>query len=311
MRRCGAAPYEGAEEYIFISYCHKDKAIVFPVAERLARDGYRVWYDEGIDPGEEWPEIIAEHLNRCTVCVAFVSENSLNSHNCRREINFALLKKKPFISVITEKVELSPGMEMQLSTAQCVLKYALSSDAEFFEKLYSSEYLKRCLGAPNPDIRVSEPEDYSKDTDGLFSENEKRRDTFGDKWFVSGGGAKGVTAEPASQREAPSPSDAGFTPGAAWIVRVKTGERIPVSSPEFKLGRSNTRCDCAITGNGAIGRFHAVIVFYDNAYYLTDKSSLNKTYLNSRELVPEERYKLSNKDRFKLANELFVFYMEK
>ena len=104
MRRCGATPYEGSEKFIFLSYCHKDKSIVFPVAERLARDGYRVWYDEGIDPGAEWPEIIAEHLNRCSACIAFVSENSLNSHNCRREINFALLKKKPFISVVTEKV---------------------------------------------------------------------------------------------------------------------------------------------------------------------------------------------------------------
>ena len=56
MRRCSVKPYEGQEAYIFISYCHKDRASVFPIIEQMARDGYRVWYDEGIDPGSEWPE---------------------------------------------------------------------------------------------------------------------------------------------------------------------------------------------------------------------------------------------------------------
>ena len=99
MKRCAAKPYEGQEKYIFVSYCHKDRPYVFPVIEQLAKDGYRVWYDEGIDPGSEWPEIIARHLNGSAICIAFITENSINSHNCRREINFALLKKKYFICI--------------------------------------------------------------------------------------------------------------------------------------------------------------------------------------------------------------------
>lgn len=61
MKRCSVRPYEGDENYIFISYCHKDKAKVFPIIEQLAKDGFRVWYDEGIAPGEDWPEVIAAH----------------------------------------------------------------------------------------------------------------------------------------------------------------------------------------------------------------------------------------------------------
>lgn len=347
MKHCGVKPYEGAEKYIFISYCHKDRAFVFPVAERLAQDGYRVWYDEGIDPGSEWPEIIADHLSRCAVCIAFISEKSLNSHNCRREINFALLKKKPFISVVVEKVKMSPGMEMQLSSSQSIIKYALNSDAEFFDKLYTADSLKCCLGTPDPSIRISNPWDYSDDDDGLFSEADRQRNTFSDKWFVRDSFNSGKNAEEAKdiqQAAQPKPivsqsqaeeeigsadlektivqhntasEDRGDSDAPnriaenAWLIRVKTGEKIIVSSREFKLGRSNTKCDYAILGNGAIGRFHAVIVFCENTFYLIDKTSTNKTYLNSRELIPEERYKLSNNDKFRLADELFEFYREK
>ena len=56
MLRCNVKPYEGDKEFIFISYSHKDNALVFPVIEKLAENGFRVWYDEGIDPGSEWPD---------------------------------------------------------------------------------------------------------------------------------------------------------------------------------------------------------------------------------------------------------------
>lgn len=146
MGRCSVRPYEGDKNYIFVSYCHKDKDLVFPIIEQLAKDGYRIWYDEGIDPGSEWPEIIAQHLNDCRVCLAFITENSSNSHNCRREVTFALQKKKSFISIILEEVKLSLGMEMQLSATQAIYKYKLSGDDEFFMKIYGTDFLRECRG---------------------------------------------------------------------------------------------------------------------------------------------------------------------
>lgn len=185
MKRCSAKPYEGDQKYIFVSYCHKDKAQVFPIIEQLAHDGYRVWYDEGIDPGSEWPEIIASHLNGCSACIAFISENSLNSHNCRREINFALLKKKAFISVVLEEVHMSLGMEMQLSATQAIFKYTLSTEREFFVKLQEAKALHECHGAPDSSIVVSTPADYTEGgAEGLFGSADLRRGTFSDNWFI-------------------------------------------------------------------------------------------------------------------------------
>ena len=82
--------YEGREPYIFISYAHKDSKTVLPVVESLYRDKYRVWYDEGIAPGSEWPHYIAVHLENCDTVAVFMSENSAASINCENEIVRAL-----------------------------------------------------------------------------------------------------------------------------------------------------------------------------------------------------------------------------
>ena len=87
-----SSPFLADEEqpYIFISYAHRDSERVFQVLEELDKKGYRIWYDDGIAPGSEWPEYIAEHLNRCSVFMAFVSPESIDSSNCRREVTYAL-----------------------------------------------------------------------------------------------------------------------------------------------------------------------------------------------------------------------------
>ena len=56
------AMYNGNEPYIFISYAHKNSDVVLPIIEALADNGFRVWYDAGIEAGTEWPEYVAEKL---------------------------------------------------------------------------------------------------------------------------------------------------------------------------------------------------------------------------------------------------------
>lgn len=330
MKRCAVKPYEGSENYIFVSYCHKDKKYVFPIIEQLARDGYRVWYDEGIDPGSEWPEIIARHLNGCATCIAFISENSLNSHNCRREINFALLKKKAFISVVLEPVKMSLGMEMQLSATQSIFKYTLSDDKEFFSKLYDAKCLAACYGKPDNSIVVSNPEDYENGgLGGLFGESNLRRETFSDKWFLEGKEADSADADKVIEKDAtqdhqnpPTDCDAEDNVPADetasstnkyrfWLVRSKTSETINLPQGEFRLGRSNAQSDYVILGNSGISRLHAWISTEKDQAYLVDNNSVNKTYLNSREVAPEQKYPLMDGDEIRLMNEKFVFHQEK
>ena len=112
--------YEGARAFAFVSYCHKDDAAVLPIIESLVRAGVRVWYDEGINPGEEWPLVIQEHLERCSVFVAFVSAASQVSHSCRKELNEALTLKKPTIPVMLEECEKSVATRALLARLQAL-----------------------------------------------------------------------------------------------------------------------------------------------------------------------------------------------
>ena len=40
--------YKGERPYIFISYAHKDAGAVYPILDHMQKDGYRIWFDEGI-----------------------------------------------------------------------------------------------------------------------------------------------------------------------------------------------------------------------------------------------------------------------
>ncbi len=145
MLRCKTIPYEGTKPYAFVSYAHKDAEAVYPVVEILDSMGYRVWYDDGIAPGSEWPENIANHLTASSIVLVFVSPNSIASANCRREVTYALSKKKPILSIVLEPTEMSPGMEMQLSVQQSVLKYTYTEDEGFYNKICSCDGLDCCL----------------------------------------------------------------------------------------------------------------------------------------------------------------------
>ena len=134
-------PYEGTQPYIFVSYAHKNDAAVLEIIGALQSRGFRVWYDEGIEAGSEWPESIASHLERAQLVLAFLSPAYLQSDNCRKEMHYALTKKKPVINVYLEQTELSPGMEMQIGNLFALMKYTYPSEEYFYDKLFSAELL--------------------------------------------------------------------------------------------------------------------------------------------------------------------------
>lgn len=136
--------YEGPEKYIFVSYAHKDSDDVLKILSRLTERGYRIWYDEGIAPGSEWPENIARHLDASATVLAFISPRSVASPNCRREITFALSRQKPFLSVVLSQTEMPLGMELQLSAQQSVLRYNFKTEEAFLDKICACPDLKPC-----------------------------------------------------------------------------------------------------------------------------------------------------------------------
>ena len=136
--------YEGSRPYIFISYAHANAPAVMQVVEELSARGYRVWYDDGIEVGSEWPEYIASHLAGASLMMAFVSNAYMRSDNCRKEMHYAITKKIPLINIFLEETTLTPGMEMQIGNLFALMKYSMS-DSVFDERLFSAPQLSDAL----------------------------------------------------------------------------------------------------------------------------------------------------------------------
>lgn len=140
------ALYEGEEPFIFISYAHKDSEKVLPIVARLQQNGFRVWYDAGIEAGSEWPENVAEHLLASGCVVAFITPNAVASVNCRREINFAISEEKPLLAINLEETELSAGMKLQLNSQQQMFYNRHADEDSFFNSLCQADMMQSCRG---------------------------------------------------------------------------------------------------------------------------------------------------------------------
>jgi len=128
--------YKGDAPYIFICYSHQDAAVVFPELERLRELGVNVYYDEGVTPGHEWTQELADAIDGSARFLYFVSPASVASRQCRNEVQYALGQEKSVVSVHLEPTELPGSLRLSLGSVQAILKYELS--AQIYERKLSS-----------------------------------------------------------------------------------------------------------------------------------------------------------------------------
>ena len=129
--------YRGTEAYVFVCYAHADAAEVFADLEMLDGAGVHIWYDEGIEPGTDWRDELAQALAGCALFLYFVSRRSLASSHCRQEVNFALNRKRRVLVVYLEEVALPPALEFSLSDRQAIGRH-LYAQADYGARLVDS-----------------------------------------------------------------------------------------------------------------------------------------------------------------------------
>lgn len=95
-------PYEGKRPYVFISYAHLQSETVVDTIRILHEKKYRLWYDEGIPAGSDWPANIAQHMQDCERVIFFLSERAMESPNCYSEMRTACRLGKPVLVVRLE-----------------------------------------------------------------------------------------------------------------------------------------------------------------------------------------------------------------
>jgi hypothetical protein len=136
--------YQGDENYIFVSYAHKDKDLVYPLIRTMQENGYNVWFDEDITPANEFTEYIAENLLRSAFFIAMITPQYLASHYCKHELDYACNLNKKRLLIYLEEVTLTPGLQMMTTDQQAILKYQYSDTSYFYDKLFHSDGIDIC-----------------------------------------------------------------------------------------------------------------------------------------------------------------------
>ena len=186
-----------SKPYIFISYSHRDSDKVLKIMDRLKSAGYNVWYDGGIDPGTEWDENIAKHVQGCAYFIAFVSANYIASKNCKDELNYSRDLDKEQLLVYLEDVELPGGMAMRMNRIQAIWWNKYSNVEEAYEKLFSAKGIDRAKLGGEGAQPVSTGGGASGSASNSESETFKEKTSAGNKDkkpFIIGGIAAAVLA---------------------------------------------------------------------------------------------------------------------
>jgi len=128
--------YEGDEPYLFVSYSHSDKGLVYPIIEDLYKKGVRIWYDEGIPAASNWIEQIADTIIDCNCFLVFITRRALKSEHVRDEISYAKRKKKKMFVIYLEDTELPSEIEFQIGSIQALYRHKMTKET-FWKKIKS------------------------------------------------------------------------------------------------------------------------------------------------------------------------------
>lgn len=97
--------------------------------------------------------------------------------------------------------------------------------------------------------------------------------------------------------------------GGAYLIRKKNGEKIPVTSQNFAIGKERRRVNYCISDNTSVSRYHVVIKKKGSDYYAEDQKSSNFTFVNGVQLSPYQETLLTDRSTLKLSDEEFEFHI--
>ena len=199
-------PYEGKRPYLFVSYSHRQSDAVIDTIRLLHERHCRIWYDEGIPAGSDWPKNIEQHMRQCTSVLFFRSESAMASSNCLSEIRTALRQHKRVLVLPLDNVD--PSGEWDEMLRQCVVLSSAPTAQERAEIILAS-------GAVGKSFFRRPLEDFRWDRLGLAAALLFFALTIGAVWGVLSGripipgmeaAPSELTPPPASETPIPSPT---------------------------------------------------------------------------------------------------------
>lgn len=204
----------------------------------LKSKGIAVWFDEGLTPGANWRDQLASTIDESAGLLFFVSEGSLSSPYCKEEIDYALRRDKPVLTVFSEAVQLSPGLNMALGSRQAILRNGLSPEDYDVQLIRAAEAMIRPTDlskrqADRNSIAIMRFENLSSDPDNAYL-----ADGIAEELLTGLSQIKGVSVASRSSSFAIKSSSVdvkqiGQQLGVAWVLEGsvrRSGQRIRLSA---------------------------------------------------------------------------------
>lgn len=153
--------YRGSEPFVFVSYAHADKQLVEPIIAGLHARGLRIWFDDGLDVGDIWEEVLAERVKQCAAMLCLVSPRFTDSNNCLDEIHNAKEQKKELLILHLVDEELPEIFRFRYSRFHALRLSAYPNQGELLDKFVATRKLRCCIEQTQEATAVSEesPED--------------------------------------------------------------------------------------------------------------------------------------------------------
>lgn len=127
--------------------------------------------------------------------------------------------------------------------------------------------------------------------------------------FTGQGGGQTDEYETTFLNESDTYSRNGRRPAVSYpkLKRASTGETVEINKPVFRIGKERSYVDYFIADNSAISRSHADIVCRNGRYYIVDRNSKNRTFVNEEPIPAGVEIEINSSTRLRLANEDFSF----
>ena len=125
-------------KHVFISYCHKNKEIVYKVVDNLNLLNYKIWIDRKLNAGNKLYTEIEKGMTESHLIICFISKFYCNSEDCVKELSFAHENKKKILPIMLER-ETSNGVGFLVAN---ILKFYAFKEPDTFEP-WSNQHFEK------------------------------------------------------------------------------------------------------------------------------------------------------------------------
>ena len=216
---------------VFISYSHKDINSVTEIADTIKEIlGIEVWYDNNLRGGDNYFSEIAEQILQKDYFIFVVSQNSVGSNWCVKELEFAMSENKKIIAIWLEDFSPPPRIRLVISNTHYIMRNHMSLD-EF----------KKVLDEALANVTVPSRIQYQFDDELIFHRDAVHKYYLTDKQYSLIDNL--LKKEADGQFTECSIGDAPILLGIAYEMGVGTSPNLEKAKYYYSVGKFNGSLD--------------------------------------------------------------------